>query len=109
VRETTRLGDALLVRGDQVIVLLAAADRDPARFAGDADEFRIGRHGGRHLAFGTGIHTCPGASLARLEADVAFRALFRWMPGLRSRFPDSPPWWRSTGLSRGLAALPVMF
>jgi cytochrome P450 len=99
----------VLVRGDQVFVLLAAANRDPGRFGDDADSFRIGRHGGRHLAFGTGIHTCPGGSLARVEAEVAFRALFRWMPQLRPRFPDTPPLWRPTGLSRGLAALPVSF
>ncbi|MFE0155607.1 cytochrome P450 [Nonomuraea sp. NPDC059007] len=61
-------------RGDQVVVLRAAANRDPEVFAGP-DRLDLARQDNRHLAFEGGIHFCLGASLARLEGRIAFRAL----------------------------------
>lgn len=66
--------------GDKVLLLYAAANRDEREFP-DADRFDVGRAIDRHVAFGHGIHFCLGASLARLEARVAFEELLR-------RFPD---------------------
>ena len=60
--------------GENVVVYLAAGNRDPARWTGAAD-FEIGREIGRHLAFGHGVHTCIGAPLARMEAKAAMAAL----------------------------------
>lgn len=69
-------------RGDSVGCLLAAANRDPARFA-DPGRLDPGRGGTGQLAFGAGIHFCVGAPLARLELALALPRLFRRFPGLR--------------------------
>ncbi len=74
------LGGETIRAGDKVLCLLAAANRDPEVFP-DPDRFDIGRRDGDHLAFGTGIHSCLGALLARAEAEEAIAALAR-------RFPD---------------------
>lgn len=70
-------------RGQFVVTLLAAANRDPAVYP-DADKFDIHRRSGvDHLAFSSGIHYCVGQPLARLEATVALQRLAERMPGLR--------------------------
>jgi len=66
--------------GEKVMLLLAAANRDP-RIFDDADRFDIHRVARKHIAFGSGIHFCMGANLARLEARVAFEELL-------CRFPE---------------------
>ncbi|HUI28470.1 MAG TPA: cytochrome P450, partial [Candidatus Kryptonia bacterium] len=85
VVEPTELAGTRLQRGEIVVALLASANRDPARFP-DPDRFDVARGDNDHLSFGLGNHYCLGASLARLEAQVALGALLR-------RFPDctGPP------------------
>ena len=61
----------------------------------------------RHLAFGWGIHFCLGASLARLEAQIAFGALLRRFP--RLALATAAPEWRPAAVLRGLTGLPVTF
>ena len=95
--------------GRQVLVCLAAADRDPQVFA-DADRLDVGRTRRAHLGFGHGIHFCLGAPLARLEARIAFTAVLGRFPDLRLAVPRSELAWRhGDGLVlRGLDALPVV-
>lgn len=69
-----RLGDAHIHQGDELLVLIGAANRDPARYA-DPDRLDIDRDGPPHLAFGHGIHFCVGVGLARLEGEETFRRL----------------------------------
>ena len=90
--------------GRFVMVMLGGANRDPANFP-DPTRFDITRpNAGEHLAFSSGIHYCLGAALARMEADVALRALFDRFPDLA---PAGTPRRRSTRTLRGWETLPV--
>ncbi|MBY8882169.1 cytochrome P450 [Streptomyces sp. PLK6-54] len=80
-------------RGTPVLAGYAAAGRDPREYGQDAGRFDVTRPAARHLAFGHGAHYCLGAPLARLEAVIALRNLYRAYPGLRLAVPDAtlPP------------------
>ncbi|MDF3015595.1 MAG: cytochrome hydroxylase [Thermomicrobiales bacterium] len=106
--EDVELGGQAIAKGDPLLVVLAAADRDPARFA-DPQAFDITRgDANRHIAFGKGIHACLGAPLARLEGQVALSTLFRRYPDLRLAVPESEITWAPSFL-RSLTALPLLF
>ncbi|MER7410161.1 cytochrome P450 [Streptomyces cacaoi] len=90
--------------GDLVHLVLAAANRDPARFK-DPDRLDLTRDEGRPLSFGTGRHFCLGAPLARLEAEIAIGTLIRRLPGLR--LDTGTPRRRANPMMRGLTALPL--
>lgn len=92
-------------RGDQVLTLLAAANRDPAVFT-DPDRFDICRDEAKPLSFGGGIHFCLGAQLARIEADEALRALLERLPQLELTEVDTPQR-KPTITLRGLERLPA--
>ena len=68
-RDTT-IGDQPIAAGDPVLMVYAAANRDPSVFGPDAEEFRIDRFPNPHLSFGFGTHFCLGATLARLETRL---------------------------------------
>jgi cytochrome P450 len=72
----TRIGEVAVSTGTYVHLCIGAANRDPAQFA-DPDRLDLRRQPNRHLAFGFGIHTCAGNSLARMEAQVAISRLVR--------------------------------
>lgn len=91
-----------LRRGDLVIALIGAANRDPRRFS-DPDTFDIRRRDGAHLSFGRGAHVCIGAGLAMLEAEVALRALMRRWPDLA--LASTQVQWNGNAGLRGLARL----
>jgi cytochrome P450 len=79
----TALGGVRIARGDYVIGVIHAANRDPA-VVPDPDRFDITRDPRRqNLSFGKGIHMCLGVNLARLQGTVALRQLFTRLPGLR--------------------------
>lgn len=84
--------DVTLEPGEQVALLLGAANRDPSAFEA-ADSFRPDRPDQRNVSFGAGIHFCIGAPLARIELQAALGVLFQRLPGLAlaeaPRFSDS--------------------
>ncbi len=91
-------------RGQQVAMLIGAANHDPERFV-DPGTLDITRDPNPHIAFGNGIHFCLGAPLARMESQIAFATLARRLPDLKL-VTDSPRY-RDTYVLRGLAELPV--
>jgi cytochrome P450 len=99
------VGGMDVARGDLVVMLIAAAQRDPAVFA-DPDRFDPTRDN-RHLAFGLGAHFCLGAPLARLEARVALSRFAQRVTA--SRLVSDPPVYREHVNLRGPAHLPVEF
>ena len=100
------LGGQPIRKGDLVIPILNAADRDPARFT-DPERLDVTREDTRHVAFGRGSHYCLGAPLARLEAQVALETLFRRLPTLRLAVSRDRIEWRPTPGFRRVTALPV--
>jgi cytochrome P450 len=107
--EEARIGDVVIPAFAQVIISLAAANRDPARYRAP-ETFDIHRSDGGHLALGHGIHHCLGAPLARLEARIALPALHTRFPAMRLAVdPSALRWGHGDGLVlRGLSELPVV-
>ena len=100
------LGGQTIRRGDLVIAILNAADRDAERFP-EPDRLDVCRADTKHLAFGRGSHYCLGAPLARLETEIALETLFRRLPGLRLAVEPAELVWRATPTFRRVEALPV--
>ncbi|OZM71902.1 cytochrome P450 [Amycolatopsis antarctica] len=92
-----------VAEGTKVLLVLAAANRDPARYP-DAATFDPYRRKSRPLSFGGGMHLCLGAVLARMEAQIAFPALLRRFPDVRGAGGDV---YRDRWLVRGHDLLPV--
>ena len=80
---------AVLPAGDRVFMIVTAANRDPERFQ-RPDTFDIDRGDNLHVGFGSGIHHCLGAPLARIEAQEALREIYRRFPDLT--LPSEPRW-----------------
>ncbi|WP_020540825.1 cytochrome P450 [Nonomuraea coxensis] len=128
------LGGTPVPAGTAVVALIGAANRDPAAFPDpdrfdldrfdphrpdpgrfdpgrfdpgrfDPGRFDVAREPGRHLAFGLGIHFCLGATLARMEGEIALAALAAAAP--RMELLDPAPPYRPNLVLRGLAKLPV--
>jgi pimeloyl-[acyl-carrier protein] synthase len=100
------LDGATIAAGTHLILWLGAANRDPAAFV-DPDRFDITRENKRHLGFGGGIHACMGAPLARMQAEIALRAIVERLvdPALPA---DALPVYHDDAV-RALRTLPIAF
>ncbi|MGW5478629.1 cytochrome P450 [Streptomyces sp. NPDC004008] len=93
-------------KGSRIWLMLAAGNRDPERFR-DPDRFDPDRGDIQHLGFGSGIHSCFGAPLARLEAQIALSELARRLDN--PRLVEDPPPYRQNAVLRGPRHLPIGF
>ncbi len=91
-------------KGQLVAAMLGAADRDPEQFP-DPDRLDITRRDNYHVAFGSGIHFCLGAPLARLESQIALKLLIQRCPSMR--LENESLNWRRDITIHGLTSLPV--
>jgi len=105
--EPVAVGGCVIPAGEPVLVVLAAADRDPSRFT-DPDVLDLKRSEGASLALGHGIHFCLGAPLARLEGRIAFERLFARFPDLALAAEPESLRWHAGLIMRGLHDLPVL-
>jgi cytochrome P450 len=91
---------------EMIMTLLGSANHDPGKWGPTADDLDLGREGvSAHLSFGSGIHHCLGAALARLEGAEAVPALVRRFPGME--LAADRPAWNGRVVLRGLDRLPV--
>lgn len=100
------LGGKTIRKGSKVVAVLAAANRDPARFP-DPDRLDLLRSDNRHVAFGWAAHFCFGAPLARMEGKIAFNTLIRRLSN--PVLSDIPRKWRNNAGLRGLVELNICF
>lgn len=104
VADNEEFAGTRIAAGDFVLSILLAANRDPQRFA-DPGRFDIERADNRHVSFSGGIHTCPGAALARLEARVALRTLLAATRDLE--LEGEAPQWVPHMMIHGFKELPL--
>ncbi|MGW7436032.1 cytochrome P450 family protein [Streptomyces sp. NPDC054849] len=104
--EDLRIGGVDIPAGFPVLIAPGAANRDPAAFP-DPNHLNLDRDATAHLSFGHGIHRCPGAPLARAEAEIALHTLVTRFPNTRLAIPTEALTWRRTRLTRGLTTLPL--
>ena len=103
VTEDRELRGHRLRRGQQLVLVLAAANRDPEQFA-EPDRLDVTRRDVRHLALSHGLHFCLGAQLARLEGTLALEAIVTRFPNLRLAGPIQ---WGDNTVLRGPRSLPL--
>lgn len=104
--KSCELGGKQFREGEQICAVIGAANRDPAQFT-HPDTFDITRAPNKHLAFGLGIHTCLGATLARTEAHIMFERILERMPHIK--LAEEKPEWTKTTFFRGIRKLPVHY
>ena len=105
-REDVAIGGVVIPAGEQVMPLFGTANRDPSVFR-DPDRFDVTRDAASHLTFGAGVHHCPGAQLARVELQEAFRGLIGRLAGLRLAVPASDLEFKPGMAIHSLRELPV--
>jgi pimeloyl-[acyl-carrier protein] synthase len=105
-KQTTEIGGKKIYKGQSVMLMLGAANRDPHQFQ-NPDTLNICRQDNRHLAFGNNIHYCVGSALARLEIQIAIMTILQSTPVLQ--LADAPLEWQENLSFHGLKALHVIF
>jgi len=105
-KQTTQIGEKKIYKGQHVMVMLGAANRDPSQFY-QPDHLDLSRQNNRHMAFGHNVHYCIGAAIARLEAQITFTTILRRMPNLQLETFELE--WQENLSMHGLKKLHVAF
>jgi cytochrome P450 len=106
--EDTEVGGVEIAEGSDVYMGWASANRDPEVFP-EPGEFRLDRGRNRHMTFGHGVHTCPGAALARMELRVVIEQLLKRLPDIEISVQDPEYVFQSGGDYAHIVKLPVTF
>ncbi len=104
--EPAQIHGCSLPEGALLLFLFGAANHDPEEFE-QPGRLNLSRSPNRHVSFGSGIHLCAGAALARIECEIAFRSIFEYLPALEIASPEIE--WNQNFGFRGPRALPVTF
>jgi cytochrome P450 len=107
-REELAIADTRIPKGELVLAALGSANHDQSKFE-HPETLILDRQNNQHLGFGSGIHYCLGAPLARLESSIAFQVLFERLPNLRLAVNPEYLRWNSSLITRGVKAIPVKF
>jgi cytochrome P450 len=104
--EDVEMGGKLIHKDERLRWFISSANRDPQMFS-DPDRFDITRYPNPHVAFGSGIHHCLGATLARLEGQEALKALAERFPYIQLEIPAAELEYQPSVTFRSLKTLPV--
>ena len=95
-------------KGESVLAALGSANHDESKFE-HPETLMLDRQNNKHVGFGSGMHYCLGAPLARLESSIAFQVLFERLPNIRLAVKPEKLRWNSSLITRGMKAIPVKF
>ncbi|MFN6465152.1 MAG: cytochrome P450 family protein [Nostoc sp. DedVER02] len=107
-REDLVIAGTLIPKGELVLAALGSANHDESKFP-NPETLILDRQNNKHVGFGSGIHHCLGAPLARLESNIAFQVLFERLPNIRLAINPENLRWNSSLITRGVKAIPVKF
>ncbi|MUG98347.1 cytochrome P450 [Scytonema sp. UIC 10036] len=107
-RENLEIAGTQIPKGELVLAALGSANHDESKFE-NPETLMLDRQNNKHVGFGSGIHYCIGAPLARLESSIAFQVLFERLPNIRLAVDPNNLLWNSSLITRGAKAIPVKF
>lgn len=107
-RENLSIAGTSISKGESVLVALGSANYDESKFE-NPETLILDRQNNKHVGFGSGMHYCLGAPLARLESSIAFQVLFERLPNIRLAVNPENLRWNSNLITRGVKAIPVKF
>ena len=107
-RKNLMIAGTRISKGDLVLAALGSANHDESKFE-HPETLMLDRQNNKHVGFGSGMHYCLGAPLARLESSIAFQVLFERLPKLRLAVNPENLRWNSSLITRGVKAIPVKF
>lgn len=107
-REDIVIAGTRIPKGESVLAALGSANHDESKFE-SPETLILDRQNNKHLGFGSGMHYCLGAPLARLESSIAFQVVFERLPNIRLAVNPENLRWNSNLITRGAKAIPVKF